>query len=100
MFAQGDKKVILVDADLRRPALGSILGLSHGFGVSDVCVGRADLFNSLVSWNNTVSSSDGDEKKRPFLKQIDLLKFSLRGPYPPTPLNCYLQHASSRSWKN
>jgi len=85
MFAQGDKKVILVDADLRRPALGAIFGLSHGFGVSDVCVGRADLFNSLVSWNNTVSSSDGDEKKRPFLKQIDLLKILPAGTLPPNP---------------
>ncbi len=85
MFAQGDKKVILVDADLRRPALGSVFGLSHGYGISDVCVGRADLFNSLVSWNNTVSSSDGDDKKRPFLKQIDLLKILPAGTLPPNP---------------
>jgi len=85
MFAQGDKRVILVDADLRRPMLGKIFDLSREPGISDVCVGRADLFNSLVSWNNSADDANADDKKRGFVKSIDLLKILPAGTPPPNP---------------
>ena len=40
-------RVLLVDADLRRPSVGPLLGLSHHAGLSDVVLGRAPLEHAL-----------------------------------------------------
>lgn len=42
------QKVLLVEADLRRPTLGSLLGLPDGPGLVDVLVGAASLEDALV----------------------------------------------------
>jgi capsular exopolysaccharide synthesis family protein len=40
--AMGGERVILIDADLRRPTLATALGLVDGIGLTDVLVGQAE----------------------------------------------------------
>ena len=42
-IAQGDKKVALVDCDLRKPSIHKKFGLSNTAGLSDVIVGKEDI---------------------------------------------------------
>lgn len=42
-IAQGDKKVALVDCDLRKPSIHKKFGLSNTVGLSDVIVGKEDI---------------------------------------------------------
>lgn len=46
-LAQAGERVILVEADLRRPRVNQYLGLVDGVGVTTVLVGRADLADVL-----------------------------------------------------
>lgn len=43
IFAQGGKKVVLMDADLRRPRIHRFLGLRNHVGLSDLFRGSAEL---------------------------------------------------------
>lgn len=52
-IAESGQKVILVDADLRRPSLAEYLGLIPGVGLTDVLVGRAQLDDVLQQWGPT-----------------------------------------------
>ena len=47
--AQGGKKVVVVDADLRRPTLHSILGVSNEAGLSAVLAGEGEVGRWLQS---------------------------------------------------
>jgi non-specific protein-tyrosine kinase len=47
-LARGGARVVLVDFDLRRPAVERLFGLRGKAGVTDVVVGRADLDDVLV----------------------------------------------------
>jgi non-specific protein-tyrosine kinase len=47
-LAASGKRVILVDLDLRRPALSRLLQLEDGPGLTDVALGKADLDEALV----------------------------------------------------
>ncbi|MGJ5591060.1 polysaccharide biosynthesis tyrosine autokinase [Micrococcus lylae] len=49
VLAETGARVLLVDADLRRPQVGSRLGLDDELGLSDVLTGRADLNDVLLS---------------------------------------------------
>jgi succinoglycan biosynthesis transport protein ExoP len=42
-IAQSGRRVLLVDLDLRRSAVGDLFGLAPGLGASDVLLGQADL---------------------------------------------------------
>ena len=46
-FAQADKKVLLVDCDLRRPKIGRLLGLHSEIGLSNVLI-NPSLYSSAV----------------------------------------------------
>lgn len=50
IMAQGGKKVILLDADLRKPSVHSTLGISNKKGLSDVFRGSRDLFEVVMHW--------------------------------------------------
>jgi len=50
-MAQGDKKVILIDCDLRRPSLHKKFKLSNLEGLSDIMIGKKDL-NQVVNRYN------------------------------------------------
>ena len=51
--AQADKKVILVDADLRSPSVHRYLGISDSPGLSDVFLDRVTVKEALVEWDGT-----------------------------------------------
>jgi capsular exopolysaccharide synthesis family protein len=46
-FARGNRRVVLVDLDLRRPRVDSLFGLGRSPGVTDVVLGRVELTDAL-----------------------------------------------------
>jgi capsular exopolysaccharide synthesis family protein len=51
-MSQEEKKIVLVDADLRRPSIHSYLNLPNRKGLSDVFRNQAKLSNILQTWGN------------------------------------------------
>ncbi|WP_395640502.1 polysaccharide biosynthesis tyrosine autokinase [Pseudolysinimonas sp.] len=51
-IAQSGARVVVVDADLRRPRLAEQLGLEGAVGLSDVLIGRVALADALQQWGN------------------------------------------------
>ncbi|MCJ1714084.1 polysaccharide biosynthesis tyrosine autokinase [Curtobacterium sp. VKM Ac-2922] len=49
-LAQNGARVALVDADLRRPRIASLMGLEGQAGLSDVLIGRVELEDALQPW--------------------------------------------------
>lgn len=43
-------KVIVVDADLRRPKLAQYMGLEGAIGLTDLLIGRADMEDAVQQW--------------------------------------------------
>jgi capsular exopolysaccharide synthesis family protein len=84
MFAKGGKKVILLDADMRRPSLHKLLGTTNDPGISDVCVGRTDLYSALRTWTN-LSDQPVDSQKQFSSKENELLRILPAGTIPPNP---------------
>ena len=52
-IAESGQRVVLVDADLRRPSLAQYLGLVPDAGLTDVLVGRAALTEMLQPYGDT-----------------------------------------------
>jgi len=83
------KKVIVVDADLRRPRQHRLFGLENGTGASNVAVGDADLVATLQSVQ--VVSPDGDGSQSDFTSwssatgAVTRLWVLTSGPIPPNP---------------
>jgi capsular exopolysaccharide synthesis family protein len=50
VIAQAGKRVLLLDADLRRPQAHNHLGISNRIGLSDVLQGTASLQSVALSW--------------------------------------------------
>ncbi len=51
IIAQGGKRVILIDADLRKPRIHRILGIPNRVGLSDVFRGHLDLQSAIHSFD-------------------------------------------------
>lgn len=51
-LAETSKRVLLVDADLRRPALAKYLGLEGDTGLTDVLIGSATLNEAVQRWGS------------------------------------------------
>ena len=51
IIAQGGKRVILIDADLRKPRIHRILGIPNRVGLSDVFRGQLDLQSAIHSFD-------------------------------------------------
>jgi capsular exopolysaccharide synthesis family protein len=49
-MVEAGKRVILIDADLRKPRAASFLGLPNGAGLTDVLVGRTSLDAVVQPW--------------------------------------------------
>ncbi len=49
-MAQAGSKVLLVEADLRRPRIAEYLGIVGGVGLTDVLIGQAALRETIVHW--------------------------------------------------
>lgn len=52
---EGGSRVVVVDCDLRRPAVGSRLDIENGAGLTDVLIGRAELEDVLQPWGSNGS---------------------------------------------
>lgn len=52
-IAESGQRVVLVDADLRRPSTAEYLGLATGAGLTDVLVGRVEIGDVLQAYGNT-----------------------------------------------
>lgn len=53
-LAQGDKKVILVDCDLRKPSLHKKFKVSNIIGLSDVIIGKEELVTAIHRYNKNL----------------------------------------------
>ena len=88
-LALAGKKVIVVDADLRRPRQHKLFGLENEVGASSVAVGDADLVATLQSVQ--VVSPDGDGSQADFTSwtaatgAVTRLWVLTSGPIPPNP---------------
>ena len=49
-LAEAGSRVVLVDADLRRPSVAGYLGLEGGVGLTTILIGRAELDDVLQPW--------------------------------------------------
>jgi polysaccharide biosynthesis transport protein len=52
IMAQGGRKVVIVDADLRRPRLHQEMGIPNRIGLSDIFRGKMDLENALQPYRD------------------------------------------------
>lgn len=52
-LGEGDRRVLLVDADLRRPMVSSYTGLSAAAGLTSVLAGRAEIDDVTQTWGDT-----------------------------------------------
>jgi capsular exopolysaccharide synthesis family protein len=68
-LAQSGMRVLLVEADLRRPRMADYLGIEGAVGLTSVLIGRAELADAVQHW--------GDDSAR-----LDVLP---SGPTPPNP---------------
>ena len=57
IIAQGGKRVILLDADLRRPRIHRFLGIPNRVGLSDVFRGHLDLPSAIHSFDGSEGMS-------------------------------------------
>lgn len=53
VFAEAGKRVVLVDADLRRPRLAEYLGVDGTVGVTNVLAGQATVDDALQEWGTS-----------------------------------------------
>jgi capsular exopolysaccharide synthesis family protein len=66
-LAQSGSKVLLVEADLRRPRVAEYLGVEGAVGLTDVLIGQAQIDDAIIPW------------------QRGLLDFLPSGAIPPNP---------------
>ena len=52
-FAEAGKRVIIVDADLRRPMVAEYLGLEGAVGLTTVLAGQASVHDVIQPWGNS-----------------------------------------------
>lgn len=52
-MAEDGSRVLLVDADLRRPTVADTTGLEGAIGLSTVLIGKAQLFGTVQRWGDT-----------------------------------------------
>lgn len=76
--ALGGKRVILVDADLRRATIHRLFGLKNQIGLSSVLTGRATLADSL----HKIPLPGGDDPEPGVTRGLAVLT---SGPLPPNP---------------
>ncbi|MDN3311623.1 polysaccharide biosynthesis tyrosine autokinase [Microbacterium oryzae] len=49
-LADAGRRVVLIDADLRKPKVATYLGIEGGAGLTDVLIGRADVTDVIQRW--------------------------------------------------
>ena len=79
VLAQGEKKVALIDADLRRPTIHSKFGIHNRIGLTDLFVKSFKSFDSVIQFNSVSS-----------------LGLITSGPLPPNPAELLTSHMMTR----
>ncbi|MGP5026154.1 polysaccharide biosynthesis tyrosine autokinase [Glutamicibacter sp. BW77] len=49
-LSENRKKVLVIDADLRRPTVATVCGIDGQYGLTTVLSGKAELSEAIVSW--------------------------------------------------
>lgn len=49
-LAEDDTRVVIIDADLRRPRLDEVMGIEGAVGLTDVLIGRVELDDATQPW--------------------------------------------------
>ncbi|MET4639307.1 polysaccharide biosynthesis tyrosine autokinase [Mycetocola sp. 2940] len=52
-LADSGARVLLIDADLRRPKIAEYMGIEGGVGLTDVLIGRAELLDVVQPWGRS-----------------------------------------------
>jgi capsular exopolysaccharide synthesis family protein len=52
VLAQAQQRVLLIDADLRKPSVGEYLGLEQAAGLTTILIGRAAFSDVVQPWGN------------------------------------------------
>jgi succinoglycan biosynthesis transport protein ExoP len=91
-FARRGFKVVLLEADLRRPSLREFFGLESGPGLADVAVGGIELNDALVSVPLPVEEGEGNTTNGAgsATGELELL---VGGMKPPSPAEFLKTHA-------
>ncbi|MVX65633.1 polysaccharide biosynthesis tyrosine autokinase [Clostridium chromiireducens] len=53
-FAQDNKKVLLIDCDLRRPSIHKKFNVSNLIGLSEILIGKTDLKEAIICHNDNL----------------------------------------------
>ncbi|WP_116449781.1 polysaccharide biosynthesis tyrosine autokinase [Blastococcus litoris] len=78
-LAESNARVVLVDADLRRPATAQLLGIEGAAGLSTVLIGRATIDDVLQEWGTSglhvlasgrVPPNSGELLNSPAMRQV------------------------------
>jgi polysaccharide biosynthesis transport protein len=83
-FAQANKRVILIDGDLRQPQLHNVLQIENGLGVTDACLGRVSIEKTLIPWERKIGIDEVGSDE-PWSKDQNLFRFMPAGSLPPNP---------------
>ncbi|MFH1201739.1 MAG: GNVR domain-containing protein [Candidatus Omnitrophota bacterium] len=88
-IAQRGKRVILIDADLRRPILHNLFGLKVGSGLTDILSGKAKFNESVNNFTDILMGSVEWDKalKVPGLNKLHILTAGQLHGHPPTLLS-------------
>ncbi len=52
-LAETGARVVLIDADLRRPRVAEVMGLENAAGLTDLLIGRAEVHDVVQPWGRT-----------------------------------------------
>ena len=52
-LAETGARVVLIDADLRRPRVADVMGIENAAGLTDLLIGRAEVHDVVQPWGRT-----------------------------------------------
>lgn len=52
-LAETGARVVLIDADLRRPRIADVMGIENAAGLTDLLIGRAEVHDVVQPWGRT-----------------------------------------------
>lgn len=84
IYAQTQRKVVLVETDLRRPSMFKSFGIGEGPGLSDACAGQASLESALVD-RQRFAGQEPEGQENLDNHESGLLRLLPSGTIPPNP---------------
>lgn len=76
-LAHGGSRVVLLEADLRRPKIANTVGINPTHGIEDVLAGEVELEQALITVKFDAVRAEVLAVKRPGVDQANLLTFSV-----------------------